>query len=94
MCEVTGSPVNHGVGLGLEVPCFYHFDGHQNFIRKLQDSLKEKRRLFRNMLLINCCHLLTVWLYYKVEKSLWGHEKETAIRIRQVTILTRSRCTL
>ena len=39
--EVTGSPVNRGVGLGLEVPCFYHFDGHQNFIRKLQESLKE-----------------------------------------------------
>ena len=41
VCEVTGSPVNCGVGLGLEVPCFCHFDGHQNFIRKLQDSLKE-----------------------------------------------------
>ena len=41
VCEVTGSPVNCGVGLGLEVPCFYHFDGHQNFIRKLQESLKE-----------------------------------------------------
>ena len=31
MHEVTGSTVNCGVGLGLEVPCFYHFDGHQNF---------------------------------------------------------------
>ena len=30
VCEVNGSPVNHGVGLGLEIPCFYHFDGHQN----------------------------------------------------------------
>ena len=39
--EVTGSPVNRGVGLWLRVPCFYHFDGHQNFIRKLQESLKE-----------------------------------------------------
>ena len=26
VCEVTGSPVNCGVGLRLEVPCFYHFD--------------------------------------------------------------------
>ena len=41
VCEVTGSSVNRGAGLRLEVPCFYHFDGHQNFIRKLQDSLKE-----------------------------------------------------
>ena len=29
-CEVNGSPVNCGVGLGLEVSCFYHFNGHQN----------------------------------------------------------------
>ena len=41
LCEVTGSPVNCGVGLGLEVLRFYHFDGHQNVIRKLQDSLKK-----------------------------------------------------
>ena len=41
VCEVSGSPVNRSVGLGLEVPCFYHFDGQQNFLRKLQDSLKE-----------------------------------------------------
>ena len=30
-----------GVGLELEVLCFYHFDGHQNFKRMLQDSLKK-----------------------------------------------------
>ena len=41
VCEVTGSPVNRGVGLGLDVPCFYHFDWYQNFIRKLWDSLRE-----------------------------------------------------
>ena len=28
MCEVTGRPLNRGVGLGLEVPCLYCFEGH------------------------------------------------------------------
>ena len=41
-CSFTEYKIHdHGVGLGLEVPCFYHFDGRQNFIRKLQESLKE-----------------------------------------------------
>ena len=34
VCGVSGNPVNRGVGLGLEVPCFYHFDGHQNHYKE------------------------------------------------------------
>ena len=29
-CEVTGSQVNRGVGLGLEIPCTYKFYGRQS----------------------------------------------------------------
>ena len=36
----------------------------------------------------------SVWPHYRVEKSLWGHGKATAIRITQVTALTRSGCIL
>ena len=28
-CEVTGSTINRGVGLGLEIPCQYKFYGRQ-----------------------------------------------------------------
>ena len=37
MCEVTGRPLNHDVGLNLEVLCLYCFEGRQKYIRKLQD---------------------------------------------------------
>ena len=39
LCEVTGSSVNHGIGLGLEIPCNYQFYGHQAYIDTLQTLL-------------------------------------------------------
>ena len=54
-------------------------------------------RLFRDILSLICCHLVTLeseWLHYRKEKSLCGHKKATATCIRQVTTLIRSRCTL
>ena len=38
-CEVTGSNVNHGVGLGLEIPRNYKFCGRQAYIDRLQTLL-------------------------------------------------------
>lgn len=38
-CEVTGSRVNRGVGLGLEVPCIYKFYGRQSYLDRLQTLL-------------------------------------------------------
>lgn len=28
-CKISGSRINRGVGLGLEIPCTYNFYGHQ-----------------------------------------------------------------
>ena len=39
LCEVTGSRVNRGVGLGLEIPCRYKFYGHQAYVERLQSLL-------------------------------------------------------
>ena len=30
-CEVTGYKLNRGVGLGLEVPCVFHFSGRNSY---------------------------------------------------------------
>ena len=38
-CEVTGSRVNRGVGLGLEIPCTYKFYGRQVYLDRLQTLL-------------------------------------------------------
>ena len=38
-CEVTGSRVNRGVGLGLEIPCTYKFYGRQAYLDRLQTLL-------------------------------------------------------
>ena len=38
-CEVTGSSVNRGVGLGVEIPCKYKFYIRQTYIDKLQTLL-------------------------------------------------------
>ena len=38
-CEVTGSRVNRGVGLGLEIPCTYKFYGHKAYLDRLQTLL-------------------------------------------------------
>ena len=38
-CEVTGSQVNRGVGLGLEIPCTYKFCGRQSYLDRLQTLL-------------------------------------------------------
>lgn len=41
LCEVhvTGSRVNRGVGLGLEIPCKYKFYGRQAYVERLQSLL-------------------------------------------------------
>ena len=31
-CEVAGSKVNCGVGLGLEIPCVYHSSGRNSYV--------------------------------------------------------------
>ena len=36
VCEVTGSRVNWGVGLGLEIPCTYKFYGRQAYFDRVQ----------------------------------------------------------
>ena len=38
-CEVTGSSINSGVGLGLEIPCNYKFYGRQAYVDRLQTLL-------------------------------------------------------
>ena len=38
-CDVTGSSVNRGVGLGLEFPCNYKFYGRQAYVDRLQTLL-------------------------------------------------------
>ena len=38
-CKVTGSRVNQGVGLGLEIPCTYKFYGRQAYLDRLQTLL-------------------------------------------------------
>ena len=38
-CEVTGSSVNRGGGLGLEIPCNYKFYGCQAYVNRLQTLL-------------------------------------------------------
>ena len=38
-CEVTGSSVNNGVGLGEEILCYYKFYGRQAYIDRLQTLL-------------------------------------------------------
>ena len=38
-CEVTGSRVNRGVGLGLEIPCTYKLYGRQTYLDQLQTLL-------------------------------------------------------
>ena len=35
-CEVTGERTNHGVGLGLEIPCVYRFYGRQPYVDQLR----------------------------------------------------------
>ena len=39
VCEVTGSRVNRGVQLGVEVPCIYRFYGRQAYITRLNHLL-------------------------------------------------------
>lgn len=36
---MTGSRVNRGVGLGLEIPCTYNFYGRQAYLDRLQTLL-------------------------------------------------------
>ena len=34
-CEITGERINHGIGVGLEIPCIYRLSGKQLYINKL-----------------------------------------------------------
>ena len=38
-CEVTGSSVNRGVGLGVEILCKYKFYGRQAYVGRLETLL-------------------------------------------------------
>ena len=38
MAEVTRIPLNHGAGMGMEVPCMY---GPEVYITRLQDMVKK-----------------------------------------------------
>ena len=38
-CKVTGSSVNHEVGLGMEIPCNYKFYGSQSYVDRFQTHL-------------------------------------------------------
>ena len=38
-CEVTGTKVNRGAGLGLEIPCVYRLYGHQKYVERLRTLL-------------------------------------------------------
>ena len=38
-CEVTGSRLNRGVGLGLEIPCLYRLYGRQVYVERLKKLL-------------------------------------------------------
>ena len=40
-CEVTGSHVNCGVQLGVEVPCVYRFYSCQSYIDRLNDFIQQ-----------------------------------------------------
>ena len=39
VCEVTGSRVNRGVQLGVEVPCIYRYYGRSTYIDRLKELL-------------------------------------------------------
>ena len=39
-CEVTARPTNHGVDLGVEVPCVYRFYGRQSYTDRLSQLLQ------------------------------------------------------
>ena len=39
-CEVRGNRVNHGVNLGVEVPCTYRFYAGQTYIDRLNSLLQ------------------------------------------------------
>lgn len=41
ICEVNGNRLNHGVNLGMEVPCIYRFYGRQRYIDRLNSMLQE-----------------------------------------------------
>ena len=36
-CTITGMPVNHGVGLGIKVPCVYRFYGQEKYVQRLKE---------------------------------------------------------
>ena len=59
-CEVTGSSINHGFGLGLEIPCNYKFHGRQAYVDKLQNLIVAVQTTF-SLTVINELYLLCVY---------------------------------
>ena len=47
-CQVTGSRINRGVNVGLEVPCIYRFYGNQRYIDRLNSLLNQWLMLLLN----------------------------------------------
>ena len=64
-CEVTGRRVNHGVELGMEVPCVYKFYGHQAHIKKLQEIVSKQWQFICVGCIIKCaiCYQLLPFVF-------------------------------
>ena len=60
-CEVTGSSVNRGVGLGLEILCNYKFYGRQAYVDRLQTLIIAVHTTFVTLTVINDVHLICVY---------------------------------
>ena len=41
MAEITGMPLNHGAGMGMEVHCIYRLYDPEVYIARLQDMVKK-----------------------------------------------------
>ena len=45
-CQITGRRVNHGVQVGVEVPCVYKLFGGENCVQRLKDLITTETNRF------------------------------------------------
>ena len=38
--EVTAVPLNHGTGMGMEVPCIFRLYGPESYVKRLKDMIR------------------------------------------------------
>lgn len=38
--EVTAVPLNHGAGMGMEVPCVFRLYGPESYVKRLKDMIR------------------------------------------------------